>query len=99
MCASRSFTPHPSPAMVTRTLSRFTLAACAASVFATALVAQAPTFEVTVEHGLASLETALVDWVHGHLDDDIALVLLEYAGADDKASVPMPSWEVGAAGS
>ena len=47
--ASRSFTPHPSPAMVTRTLSRFTLAACAASVFATALLAQAPTFEVTVD--------------------------------------------------
>jgi hypothetical protein len=55
----------------------------------------------TVGDGLASLETALVDWVHGHLDDDIALVLLEYAGAgaDDKAAVPMPSWEVGAAGS
>ena len=35
--------------MVTRTLSRFTLAACAASVFATALLAQAPTFEVTVD--------------------------------------------------
>ena len=47
--ASWSFTPHPSPAMVTRTLSRFTLAACAVSVFATALVAQAPTFEVTVD--------------------------------------------------
>ncbi len=53
----------------------------------------------TVGDGLASLETALVDWVHGHLDDDIALVLLEYAGPDDKADVPMPSWEVGAAGS
>jgi serine phosphatase RsbU (regulator of sigma subunit) len=53
----------------------------------------------TVGDGLASLETALVDWVYGHLDDDIALVLLEYAGPDDKADVPMPSWEVGAAGS
>jgi hypothetical protein len=53
----------------------------------------------TVGDGLASLETALVDWVHGHLDDDIALVLLEYAGPDDQADVPMPSWEVGAAGS
>ena len=53
----------------------------------------------TVGDGLASLETALVDWVHGHLDDDIALVLLEYAGPDDKDDVPMPSWEVGAAGS
>jgi hypothetical protein len=53
----------------------------------------------TVGDGLASLETALVDWVHGRLDDDIALVLLEYAGPDDGATVPMPSWEVGAAGS
>ncbi|MCA2212823.1 PP2C family protein-serine/threonine phosphatase [Jidongwangia harbinensis] len=53
----------------------------------------------TVGDGLASLETALVDWVHGRLDDDIALVLLEYAGPGDDASVPMPSWEVGAAGS
>jgi hypothetical protein len=53
----------------------------------------------TVGDGLASLETALVDWVHGQLDDDIALVLLEYAGPDGGPAVPMPSWEVGAAGS
>ncbi|WP_407653527.1 PP2C family protein-serine/threonine phosphatase [Actinoplanes oblitus] len=53
----------------------------------------------TVGDGLASLETALVDWVHGRLEDDIALVLLEYAGPDAGASVPVPSWEVGAAGS
>jgi hypothetical protein len=53
----------------------------------------------TVGDGLASLETALTDWVQGHLDDDIALVLLEYAGPVEEASVPMPSWEVGAAGS
>jgi serine phosphatase RsbU (regulator of sigma subunit) len=53
----------------------------------------------TVGDGLASLETALVDWVRGQLEDDIALVLLEYAGPGDKADVPMPSWEVGAAGS
>ncbi|MBM2616795.1 serine/threonine-protein phosphatase [Actinoplanes sp. LDG1-06] len=53
----------------------------------------------TVGDGLASLETALVDWVHGRLEDDIALVLLEYAGPDDGATVPIPSWEVGAAGS
>jgi hypothetical protein len=53
----------------------------------------------TVGDGLASLETALVDWVHGRLDDDIALVLLEYAGPDGGASVSLPSWEVGAAGS
>jgi hypothetical protein len=45
------------------------------------------------------LETALTDWVRGQLDDDIALLLLEYAGPDDGATVPMPTWEVGAAGS
>ncbi|AGZ38373.1 PP2C family protein-serine/threonine phosphatase [Actinoplanes friuliensis] len=53
----------------------------------------------TVGDGLASLETALVDWVHGQLEDDIALVLLEYGGPDGGATVGMPSWEVGAAGS
>jgi Stage II sporulation protein E (SpoIIE) len=53
----------------------------------------------TVGDGLASLETALTDWVHGQLEDDIALVLLEYVGPDGGATVPMPSWEVGAAGS
>jgi Stage II sporulation protein E (SpoIIE) len=53
----------------------------------------------TVGDGLASLEAALIDWVHGRLEDDIALVLLEYTGPDDGATVPMPSWEVGAAGS
>jgi hypothetical protein len=53
----------------------------------------------TVGDGLASLETALVDWVHGQLEDDIALVLLEYGGPDGAATVGMPSWEVGAAGS
>jgi Stage II sporulation protein E (SpoIIE) len=53
----------------------------------------------TVGDGLASLETALVDWVHGRLDDDIALVLLEYSGPDEGSSVAVPSWEVGAAGS
>jgi hypothetical protein len=53
----------------------------------------------TVGDGLASLETALVDWVHGRLDDDIALVLLEYAGPDGGATAQLPSWEVGAAGS
>ena len=53
----------------------------------------------TVGDGLASLETALVDWVHGQLEDDIALVLLEYGGPDGSTAVGMPSWEVGAAGS
>lgn len=53
----------------------------------------------TVGDGLASLETALTEWVHGKLEDDIALVLLEYGGPDGSASVGMPSWEVGAAGS
>jgi serine phosphatase RsbU (regulator of sigma subunit) len=53
----------------------------------------------TVGDGLASLETALVEWVQGQLDDDIALVLLEYAGTKDGGVETMPSWEVGAAGS
>ena len=53
----------------------------------------------TVGDGLASLETALKDWVHGQLEDDIALVLLEYAGPDGGPGLAMPSWEVGAAGS
>ncbi len=51
----------------------------------------------TVGDGLASLESALVEWVHGRLDDDIALVLMEYAGT--QATVPeaaVPSWELGA---
>ncbi|WP_405102109.1 PP2C family protein-serine/threonine phosphatase [Micromonospora sp. NBC_01412] len=51
----------------------------------------------TVGDGLASLETALVEWVHGRLDDDIALVLMEYAGPSSAATAPVPSWEVGAA--
>ena len=38
----------------------------------------------TVEDGLTSLEKALTDWVRGILDDDIALVLLEYTGASDR---------------
>jgi len=50
----------------------------------------------TVGDGLASLETALVEWVHGRLDDDIALVLMEYAGARPVIAAAVPSWEVGA---
>ncbi|MEV4627465.1 PP2C family protein-serine/threonine phosphatase [Micromonospora sp. NPDC049523] len=50
----------------------------------------------TVGDGLASLETALVEWVHGRLDDDIALVLMEYAGPRPVTTVAVPSWEVGA---
>ncbi|KXK59428.1 stage II sporulation protein E [Micromonospora rosaria] len=50
----------------------------------------------TVGDGLASLETALVEWVHGQLDDDIALVLMEYAGPRTDPAVAVPSWEVGA---
>ncbi|MEU4566026.1 PP2C family protein-serine/threonine phosphatase [Micromonospora sp. NPDC023956] len=50
----------------------------------------------TVADGLASLETALVEWVYGRLDDDIALVLMEYAGPRSAATVAVPSWEVGA---
>ena len=52
----------------------------------------------TVGDGLASLETALVEWVRGRLDDDIALVLMEYTGAQPEAASMAPSWEVGAPG-
>ncbi|MEU5944130.1 PP2C family protein-serine/threonine phosphatase [Micromonospora sp. NPDC047465] len=53
----------------------------------------------TVADGLASLETALKEWVHGRLDDDIALVLMEYTGSrgGTAATAAVPSWEVGAA--
>ncbi|MCW6003222.1 serine/threonine-protein phosphatase [Micromonospora sp. CPCC 205371] len=50
----------------------------------------------TVGDGLVSLETALVEWVHGRLDDDIALVLMEYAGARPVSAAAVPSWELGA---
>lgn len=46
-----------------------------------------------VGDGLASLETALVEWVRGRLDDDIALVLMEYTGANAVDSAVTPSWE------
>jgi sigma-B regulation protein RsbU (phosphoserine phosphatase) len=49
----------------------------------------------TVEHGLASLESALVEWVRGQFDDDIALLLLEYTGAAPAAEPAVPSWEIG----
>jgi phosphoserine phosphatase RsbU/P len=50
----------------------------------------------TVGNGLASLESALVEWVYGRLDDDITLVLMEYEGAQPAtAGVAVPSWEVG----
>ncbi|HEU0241920.1 MAG TPA: PP2C family protein-serine/threonine phosphatase [Micromonosporaceae bacterium] len=48
----------------------------------------------TVADGLASLESALVEWVAGQLDDDIALVLMEYAGVGAPISAA-PTWEVG----
>lgn len=49
-----------------------------------------------VEDGLASLETALFEWVRGRLDDDIALVLTEYSGARQQAGPAVPSWELDA---
>jgi hypothetical protein len=50
----------------------------------------------TVGDGLISLESALLEWVNGRLDDDIALVLMEYAGAQPAtANAAVPSWEVG----
>jgi sigma-B regulation protein RsbU (phosphoserine phosphatase) len=48
----------------------------------------------TVADGLASLESALVDWVRGRLDDDIALVLMEYTGSEGGAT-QAPRWEIG----
>ncbi len=50
----------------------------------------------TVEHGLASLESALAEWVRGRFDDDIALILLEYTGAAPEPEPAVPSWEIGA---
>lgn len=50
----------------------------------------------TVADGLASLESALVEWVRGQLDDDIALVLMEYTGTTSPV-VAVPSWEIGGA--
>jgi phosphoserine phosphatase RsbU/P len=47
-----------------------------------------------VDHGLASLEAALVEWVRGRLDDDIAMVLMEYAGSEAPPPGPSPSWEL-----
>ncbi|MDT5038638.1 MAG: hypothetical protein QOE03_3823 [Micromonosporaceae bacterium] len=52
----------------------------------------------TVADGLASLESALIEWVRGQLDDDIALVLMEYAGSHGAAE-PVPRWEIGGASS
>jgi serine phosphatase RsbU (regulator of sigma subunit) len=49
----------------------------------------------TVGDGLASLESALMEWVQGRLDDDIALVLMEYAGAQPAVANSVPSWELG----
>jgi len=52
----------------------------------------------TVSDGLTSLESALVEWVRGRLDDDIALVLMEYSGSEG-ATQPVPRWEIGGASS
>jgi serine phosphatase RsbU (regulator of sigma subunit) len=49
----------------------------------------------TVEHGLASLESALAEWVRNRFDDDIALILLEYTGAAPEPEPAVPSWEIG----
>lgn len=50
----------------------------------------------TVGDGLASVESALMEWVHNRLDDDIALILMEYAGPSQPTLSPVPSWELGA---
>ncbi len=47
---------------------------------------------------LLSLENALVEWVRGGLDDDVALVLVEYRGTAGALSnrADRPAWEWGA---
>jgi phosphoserine phosphatase RsbU/P len=51
----------------------------------------------TVADGLASVESALMEWVHNQLDDDIALILMEYTGPQRTvAPATVPSWELGA---
>jgi serine phosphatase RsbU (regulator of sigma subunit) len=67
----------------------------AGEFFPTAARAWALLGHGTVEHGLASLESALVEWVRGQFDDDIALLLLEYTGAAPAAEPAVPSWEIG----
>jgi sigma-B regulation protein RsbU (phosphoserine phosphatase) len=47
----------------------------------------------TVEDGLTSLENALSEWVQGVLDDDIALVLVEYTGTTPEPARATPAWE------
>lgn len=50
-----------------------------------------------VADGLASLETALTEWVRGQLDDDIALVLMEYLenpASSAATGEQVPSWEL-----
>jgi hypothetical protein len=47
----------------------------------------------TVQDGLTSLENALTDWVREILDDDIALVLVEYMGTAPAAPRATPAWE------
>lgn len=49
----------------------------------------------TVADGLASVEAALQEWVGYRLDDDIALILMEYTGPLQPSPTPLPSWEVG----
>ena len=49
----------------------------------------------TVGDGLASVEAALQEWVGYRLDDDIALILMEYTGPLQPSPTPLPSWEVG----
>jgi phosphoserine phosphatase RsbU/P len=47
-----------------------------------------------VADGLGSLEAALVEWVKGRLEDDIAMVLMQYTSADSPLPAPSPSWEI-----
>ncbi len=52
----------------------------------------------TIADALTSLENALREWVRSRLDDDVALVLVEYRGAVGALSerADRPAWEWGA---
>jgi sigma-B regulation protein RsbU (phosphoserine phosphatase) len=49
----------------------------------------------TVGDGLASLESALIEWVRGQLDDDIAVVLMEYTASEPASVQAVPTWDLG----
>jgi hypothetical protein len=47
-----------------------------------------------VADGLASLESALLDWTGANLSDDVALLLCEYRAESSRAAPSSPMWEL-----